>query len=147
MHGHTPGEAPTLSLCCYSFALRKQSFGKQKSISVSGAGADSPYRLLGHRARNVDAVSLSGRGRPDGINDYCVPAESLENAVQISWATNSQATARAGRSQAVISNASERYANSGKKKAEEFLQLFSSEDQKEGMKAFLEKREAKFLGR
>jgi len=93
--------------------------------------------------RTVDAEEARARGLVDAVHDPVLP-QALETARLI--ASKSPVALRAAKDLTNRALQGDHAANLGSE-ADRFGELFSSEDAKEGLAAFVEKREPRFSGR
>ena len=116
--------------------------GTQRLARVVGLGVAKDLILSG---RTVDAQEALRIGLVNGVFE---PEELMDKTLEV-------AAALAGKSPLVLAAAKEltnrtlqgELSAGLDEEAERFAQLFASEDQKEGMRAFVEKREPRFTGR
>jgi enoyl-CoA hydratase len=116
--------------------------GTQRLARVAGVGFAKELILTG---RMVDADEALRRGLVNAVFD---PAELLEQALELarSLATRSAPALAAGK-RTVNRALQGELVGDLDAEAQDFAQLFAGEDQKEGMRAFVEKREPRFQGR
>ncbi len=114
----------------------------QRLIARSGVGT---ARRLIYCGEMIDATE----GQRLGIVDYLVKAEELKDkTLEIANVIASKAPLAIQQSKKVIRASQEQNLLSGLRlEVEAFLELFTSIDREEGMNAFLQKRQAKFIGK
>ncbi len=157
VHGYAPGGGTELSLCCdfvicsidTKFCLAEINIGV-----IPGAGAGvrltrwmgrlkaKEILMLGETISGEQAVNI-------GLANHCVPKAGLETTVQnLASKLSKKPPLALAAAKSVVNVASEYTMQVAlEKQLEEFLKLFSTDDQKEGMNAFLEKREPDYKGR
>jgi enoyl-CoA hydratase len=116
--------------------------GTQRLARVAGVGFAKELILTG---RMVDAEEALRRGLVSAVFE---PGELLERTLDLarSLATRSP-LALAAAKRAVNRSLQGELGDDLEAEAQTFAELFASEDQKEGMQAFVEKREPRFTGR
>jgi len=157
VHGYATGGGTEMSLTCdFVLCTENSRFGLSEiNIGViPGAGAAvrltrwmgrlkaKEILMLGEFVSGADAVQC-------GLANRCVPDGELAQ-VTAEWAAKlakKAPLALAAAKSCVNVGAEAAMPEALEYELREFLLLFESEDQKEGMTAFLEKREAKFTGR
>ena len=157
VRGHAPGGGTELSLCCDFVICSTDAKFRLAEINIGvipGAGAGvrltrwmgrlkaKEILMLGDVISGEDAVLC-------GLANECVSVDSLDDKVQeLADKLTKKPPLALAAAKSVVNVASEYPIEVAlEQQLEEFLKLFSSEDQKEGMNAFLEKREANFKGR
>ena len=157
VRGHAPGGGTELSLCCDFVICSTDAKFRLAEINIGvipGAGAGvrltrwmgrlkaKEILMLGDVISGEDAVLF-------GLANECVSGDLLDGKVQeLADKLTKKPPLALAAAKSVVNVASESPMEVAlEQQLEEFLKLFSSEDQKEGMNAFLEKREANFKGR
>lgn len=156
VHGWAPGGGTELSLCC-DFVIcsssAKFALAEIKLGVIPGAGAAvritrwvgrlkaKEILMLGDTITGKEAVAI-------GLANRCVEATELRAAVdQLVERLVASAPRALAAAKMVVNFASEAPAPIAIESAlKEFMLLFATKDQKEGMIAFLEKREPNFTG-
>jgi enoyl-CoA hydratase len=116
--------------------------GTQRLARVVGVGLAKELVLTG---RVVDAEEALHIGLVNAVHD---PAELMEKALEVATALAAKAPlALAAAKEAVNRALAGDHGDNLEREADYFGELFSSEDAREGMTAFVEKREARFTGR
>ena len=154
VRGHAPGGGTELSLCCDFVICATDAKFRLAEINIGvipGAGAGvrltrwmgrlkaKEILMLGEIISGEDAVLC-------GLANECVPSNSLDNKVQeLADKLAKKPPLALAAAKSVVNVASEAPMKVAlEQQLEEFLKLFSTDDQKEGMNAFLEKRTAQF---
>jgi enoyl-CoA hydratase len=116
--------------------------GTQRLARTVGLGLAKELVLTG---RVVDADEALRIGLVNAVHD---PAELMEKALEVATALAAKAPlALAAAKEAVNRALAGDHGENLEREADYFGELFSSEDAREGMTAFVEKREARFTGR
>ncbi len=157
VHGWATGGGTEMSLAC-DFVLCSDDarFGLAEiNIGViPGAGAAirltrwvgrlkaKEILMLGEQISGSDAVEI-------GLANRCVSHDGLRDAVkEIASALSEKAPLALAAAKASVNSASEAHQTTAiEHELNEFLRLFWTQDQKEGMQAFLQKRKPKFTGK
>lgn len=157
VHGYAPAGGTEFTLSCdiviasedAKFALAEVNIGV-----IPGAGATIRLPRWVGKAKAMEMLMTgdfvdAAEAHRIGLVNYVVPREELAAAT---WAMASKIAQRPplalGAAKAAVNIGAEMDRDRGIDYALcEFLLLFASEDQKEGMQAFLEKRAPKFKGR
>ena len=157
VHGYATGGGTEMSLTCdFVLCAEDSRFGLSEiNIGViPGAGAAvrltrwmgrlkaKEILMLGEFVSGADAVGC-------GLADRCVPRAELAG-ITAEWAAKlaTKAPLALAAAKACVNVGAEAEMPAALEfELQEFLRLFDSEDQTEGMNAFLEKRAAKFTGR
>lgn len=157
VQGHAPGGGTELTLCCdfvvcadtAAFSLAEINIGV-----IPGAGAGIRLtRWLGRlKAKEIIMLGdiISGNEAVSiGIANKCVPHHELENAAKtLAVKLSKKPPLALAAAKSVVNFASElEMPRALETQLNEFVTLFATDDQKEGMSAFLEKREATFTGK
>ncbi len=156
VNGYALGGGTELAMSCdIILASEKAVFGQPEvklGITPGFAGTQRLPRIVG-RGRGKELV-FSGRSikaeealRIGLANRVCPPEKLMEEALKLAEriAANGQLAVRSCKE--LINFAMDNGQDTGlAKEADAFGVCFSTEDQKEGMKAFTEKRQAKFKG-
>ncbi len=116
--------------------------GTQRLTRVVGVGLAKELILSG---RTVDADEALRIGL---INALFPPEELLDRTLELAGSLAAKSPLVLGAAKEMVNLALQgELSRSLADEAERFAQLFASEDQKEGMRAFVEKREPQFKGR
>jgi enoyl-CoA hydratase len=116
--------------------------GTQRLARIAGVGLAKELILTG---RTVDAEEARRRGLVEAVFE---PGELMEKALELARLLASKSPlALAAAKQAVNRAFQGEHAANLELEADSFAELFSSEDAKEGLAAFVEKREPRFTGR
>jgi enoyl-CoA hydratase len=116
--------------------------GTQRLARVAGVGFAKELILTG---RNVDAEEALRRGL---VEDVLEPAELMEQTLERARLLASKSPLALAAAKQSINRAFQgEHADNLAREAETFGDLFESEDAKEGLAAFVEKREPTFRGR
>jgi enoyl-CoA hydratase len=116
--------------------------GTQRLARVCGLG---PAKELVFTGRMVGADEALERGL---VNAVFLPEELMENALELARSLAAKSPLVLARVKEAANRSLQGDLTEGLAfEAETFARLFASEDQKEGMAAFVEKREPKFTGR
>jgi enoyl-CoA hydratase len=116
--------------------------GTQRLARVAGVGFAKDLILTG---RAVDAGEALRRGL---VNAVFEPGELIERVLEVARSLAAKSPLALAAAKASVNRALQGDVEDGlAAEAETFAQLFSSDDQKEGMRAFSEKREPRFSGR
>ncbi|MCY4288943.1 MAG: enoyl-CoA hydratase/isomerase family protein [Aestuariivita sp.] len=155
--GWATGGGTELSLACdFVIAAESARFGLSEiNIGViPGAGAGVRLTRWVGRLRAKELLMLgrilTGREAVEWqLANQCVPTDKLQIAVQeLTDNLNSRAPLALGAAKATVNVGSEASQELAMEyELQEFVQLFGTDDQREGMSAFLEKRSPKFKGR
>lgn len=156
VHGYAPGGGTELSLCCdmvlasddAKFALAEIKIGV-----IPGAGATVRLPRWVGKAKAMEILMLgefldAAEAHRIGLVNHVVPRADLENFTrEFSGKLSKKSPLALAAAKATINIGAEMDRDRGIEYAlNEFLLLFASKDQKEGMKAFIEKREPVFKG-
>jgi enoyl-CoA hydratase len=116
--------------------------GTQRLGRVAGVGCAKELILTG---RAVDADEALRRGL---VNAVFEPGELIERVLEVARSLAAKSPLALAAAKSSVNRALQGDVEDGlAAEVETFAQLFASEDQKEGMKAFSEKREPRFSGR
>jgi enoyl-CoA hydratase len=116
--------------------------GTQRLARTAGLGF---AKELVYTGRMVDAEEAQARGL---VNAVFAPELLMEQALELARALAAKSPLVLARAKDLTNRALQGELDSGlADEASAFAKLFASEDQKEGMAAFLEKREPRFSGR
>jgi enoyl-CoA hydratase len=116
--------------------------GTQRLARVCGLGVAKDLVLSG---RVIDAEEALRVGL---VSAVCEPEELLERALEVARALAAKSPLALAAAKAALNHSLQGdHVENLTGEAERFAALFASEDQKEGMAAFIEKREATFTGR
>lgn len=156
VHGYAPGGGTELSLCCdmviaaenAKFALAEIKIGV-----IPGAGATVRLPRWVGKAKAME-ILMTGEFIPAqeahriGLINHVVPTDQLETFTrEFADKVASMSPLALAAAKASINIGAEMDRDRGIEYAlQEFLLLFASKDQKEGMKAFVEKRRPVFTG-
>ncbi len=157
VNGWATGGGTELSLACdFVIATESARFGLSEiNIGViPGAGAGARLTRWVGRLRAKELLMLgrvlTGREAVEWqLANRCVPTNKLATAVrELTDDLNSRAPLALGAAKATVNTGSEASLEVAMEyELQEFVQLFETDDQREGMSAFLEKRRPKFKGR
>lgn len=156
VNGFSLGGGCELAMCCHvRIASENAVFGQpevnlglipgyggtQRLVHLIGKGKAMEFLLTADNIKALEALSL-------GLVNHVVPKEELMNkAIEISTKINSKAPLAIGKIIECVNS----YYKDGiigyQTEINNFAELFESEDFKEGVGAFMEKRKAEFLGR
>jgi enoyl-CoA hydratase len=116
--------------------------GTQRLARVAGIGFAKELILTG---RMVDAEEALRRGL---VNAVFEPGELMERALELARSLASRSPLALAAAKTATNRALQgELGDDLDAEAETFSQLFATEDQKEGMRAFVEKRDPRFTGR
>jgi enoyl-CoA hydratase len=116
--------------------------GTQRLARVVGVGLAKELILSG---RTVDADEALRIGL---VNALFPPEELLDRTLELAGSLAAKSPLVLAAAKEMVNLALQGELSAGlDEEAERFAQLFASEDQKEGMRAFVEKREPRFAGR
>ncbi|MDP6475109.1 MAG: enoyl-CoA hydratase/isomerase family protein [Alphaproteobacteria bacterium] len=157
VHGYATGGGTEMSLACdFVLCAEDSRFGLAEINIGVIPGAGAAVRLTRWMGRlKAKEILMLGEFVPGpeavacGLANRCVPAAELAQ-VTAEWAAklaNKAPLALAAAKACVNEGAEAPMPAALEYELRQFLALFDSEDQKEGMTAFLEKRQAKFTGR
>jgi enoyl-CoA hydratase/carnithine racemase len=157
VHGFAPGGGTELSLCCdMVIASEDAKFGlaEIKIGVIPGAGATVRLTRWVGKAKAMEILMMgefinAPEAHRIGLVNYVVPKDQLET---FTWDFAKKLTQRSplalAAAKAAINVGAELDRDRGIEYAlYEFLMLFASQDQKEGMRAFIEKRPPQFKGK
>jgi enoyl-CoA hydratase len=157
VNGMALGGGCELAMCCDLRIAEEQAIFGQPEISlgiIPGAGGTQRLPRLVGAGRAKEMVYLGGNisaaeAHRIGLVNKVVPTgTALEEAKKIAQKLAAKGAVALQMAKAAINVGNQLDLNSGLTyEAECFSALFSTEDQKEGMKAFMEKRPAQFRGR
>ena len=157
VNGFALGGGLELALACdFIYASENAKFGLPEvtlGVMPGFGGTQNLARLIGRNKANE--LIFSGRmisaqkAREWGIvNEVCAPAELLSKTLETAAAIAKVGLIGVAYAKDAVSNGLDMTKEDGfRYEASMFGILFSTEDQKEGMKAFTEKRKAEFKGR
>lgn len=156
VNGFSLGGGCELAMCCHvRIASENAVFGQpevnlglipgyggtQRLVHLIGKGKAMEFLLTADNIKAPEALSL-------GLVNHVVPKEELMNkAIEISTKINSKAPLAIGK---IIESVNSYYKDGiigYQTEINNFAELFESEDFKEGVGAFMEKRKAEFVGR
>ena len=157
VHGWATGGGTEMSLACDFVVCSSESRFGLAEINIGvipGAGAAirltrwvgrlkaKEILMLGEQISGSEAAQI-------GLANRCVPHDSLRDTVkEISSALSEKAPLALAAAKASVNSAAESHQTTAiEHELNEFLRLFWTQDQKEGMRAFLEKRKPKFIGK
>jgi enoyl-CoA hydratase/carnithine racemase len=156
VHGYAPGGGTELSLCCdmviasedAKFALAEIKIGV-----IPGAGATIRLPRWVGKAKAMEILMTgdfidASEAHRIGLINKVVPCHELERAtLELAEKIAARSPMALAAAKAAVNIGAEMDRDRGIEYAlNEFLLLFASKDQKEGMKAFLEKRQPEFFG-
>jgi enoyl-CoA hydratase/carnithine racemase len=156
VHGYAPGGGTELSLCCdlvlaseeAKFALAEIKIGV-----IPGAGATVRLPRWVGKAKAMEILMTGDfinapEAQRIGLINQVVPRERLEAfTLELARKIASRSPLALAAAKAAVNVGAEMDRDRGIEYAlNEFLLLFASKDQKEGMKAFIEKRAPQFTG-
>jgi enoyl-CoA hydratase len=157
LNGMALGGGCELAMCCDLRIAEEQAVFGQPEINlgiIPGAGGTQRLPRLVGAAKAKELVYLGGsinaaEAHRIGLVNMVVPTgTSLEKARQIAGKLASKGPVALAAAKAAINVGTQVDLAAGLTyEAECFSSLFATEDQKEGMKAFMEKRPAEFKGR
>jgi enoyl-CoA hydratase len=156
IEGYCLGGGCELALACdFRFAAQNATLGQPEialGIIPGAGGTQRLPRLVGH-ARARDLI-YSGRrvGAEEGmaiglVDRVTPPGTALEDAADLALRYANGPTLALGAAKVAMAAAVGDMRRGLRVEHEEFVALFDTADQKEGMAAFLEKREPRFTGR
>lgn len=157
VHGWATGGGTEMSLACDFVVCSSEARFGLAEINIGvipGAGAAirltrwvgrlkaKEILMLGEQISGSEAVEV-------GLANKCVSHDGLQDAVkEIASALSEKAPLALAAAKVSVNSASESHQTTAiEHELNEFLRLFWTQDQKEGMRAFLEKRKPKFIGK
>lgn len=157
VHGHAPGGGTELSLCCdMVLASEDAKFGlaEIKIGVIPGAGATIRLPRWVGKAKSMEILMIGDpidarEAHRIGLVNHVVTKEALPAFTrEFARKAAKRSPLALSAAKAAVNIGAEMDRDRGIEYAlAEFLLLFASKDQKEGMRAFIEKREPNFTGR